>query len=64
MNRNKAITIAILAILAIIVILQNTESVRTNILFFSVDMPRALLLISTLIVGFVLGLFTGISKKK
>lgn len=64
MDRNKAIVVAILALLAVIVIFQNTESVQTRILFFSIDMPRALLLISTLIVGFVVGIFTGIAKRK
>lgn len=43
-------TIAIIA-LAIIIILQNTESVETRILLFTITMPRALLLPVTGVIG-------------
>lgn len=52
----KIITLVVLAVLALIVVLQNTAAVETHILFFTVIMPRALLLFLTLLVGVILGL--------
>ena len=49
-----AIAIA-LAVLTIIIILQNTVPVETNILFMTITMPRALLLLGTLLTGFAIG---------
>lgn len=46
---------AILAILATVIVLQNTETVETKILFISVAMPRALLLLVATALGFGLG---------
>ena len=54
----RLIAAAVIAILAIIVIAQNTETVETRLLFFSISMPRAVLLISTLLIGYVLGLLS------
>jgi uncharacterized integral membrane protein len=58
MKKVKVIVIIVISILAFIIFLQNTESVETKILFTKVVMPRALLLISTFLVGFVAGLIT------
>ncbi len=55
MPRVKLIGGAVLAVLVLIIILQNTESVETRILFISVVMPRAALLFMTLVIGFLLG---------
>lgn len=65
-QRVKLIGSAILALLALVIILQNTQSVETRILFISVVMPRAALLIVTLVIGFVLGILASwrISKRK
>ena len=57
MPRIKIIVIAIVAVLTLIVVLQNTESVETKILFIKIGMPRAALLFVTAMVGFVLGIF-------
>ena len=46
----------IAAVLAIIIILQNTASVETKFLFVKVVMPRAVLLIVTLLIGVVMGI--------
>ena len=54
----KIAGVAILAILVLVVVLQNTEAVETKILFVTVTVPRAALLFGTLIVGYVLGIFT------
>lgn len=54
-------------IIAIILVLQNTESVETKILFVTVVMPRAVLLLITFLLGFCLGLlgtFALTGKKK
>ena len=55
MERFKMISTAVLALLGIIIILQNTEPVETKILFLSITMPRAILLIGTTFIGFALG---------
>ena len=56
MNRFKIISIAILTILGVIIILQNTEPVETRLLFLSIIMPRAILLMGTTLIGFALGI--------
>ncbi|MEK6198339.1 MAG: LapA family protein [Desulfobacterales bacterium] len=56
MNRFKMISIAILTILGVIIILQNTEPVETRLLFLSIIMPRAILLMGTTLIGFALGI--------
>jgi uncharacterized integral membrane protein len=56
MNKVKVIVAAILAVLLVIVILQNTQQVETKLLFVAISMPRAVLLLTTLVVGFVIGL--------
>ncbi|EDY84807.1 hypothetical protein VDG1235_4440 [Verrucomicrobiia bacterium DG1235] len=55
--RPKTYVIAALITLIAIVILQNTESVDTRILFFTISMPRALLLF----VAGLIGAFAGMS---
>jgi uncharacterized integral membrane protein len=54
----KIIGGAIVALLIVIVVLQNTESVQTQLLFVSITMPRAALLFGTLLIGFALGVLT------
>jgi putative membrane protein len=56
MNRFKMISIAILTVLGVIIILQNTEPVETKLLFLSIVMPRAILLMGTTLIGFALGI--------
>ncbi len=63
-NRIKIAVAAVVAILAIIVIFQNTEVVETRLLFITVSMPRALLLIVTLLLGWVLGLMTAVRIRR
>lgn len=61
MKRAKMIGILALALSVLILILQNTESVQTNILFFSFAMPRAVLLFLTALIGFIIGLLSALS---
>ena len=59
MTKLKVVVLAVVGLLVLIVVLQNTEAVETKILFVSVTMPRAVLLFGTLLVGFALGVLTG-----
>ncbi len=47
--------IGLAALLAIIVVLQNTQAVETRVLFTTITMPRALLLALALLLGFAAG---------
>lgn len=64
MDRFKMISTAILALLGVIIILQNTEPVETKILFLSITMPRAILLIGTTLIGFALGVLVSFFFKR
>lgn len=61
MTKAKIIVAAIAAVTMIIVIVQNTEAVDTRILFITVTMPRAVLLLLTFGVGAVVGLLVAFS---
>jgi uncharacterized integral membrane protein len=51
----KLVGAAILALIAVIVILQNSLEITTRILFFSITIPLSVLLLGTLLIGFALG---------
>lgn len=55
LNRFRLIIVSVLVLLTVIVVLQNTETVETKLLFFSISMPRAALLFGALAVGFASG---------
>lgn len=54
----KALALLVLVLLVVIVILQNTETVETKLLFVTLNMPRALLLLLNLAIGYALGIST------
>ena len=56
MERTKAIILVILALLGMVIVLQNTETVETRLLFWTISMPRAVLLIGTSLIGFATGI--------
>ena len=58
MNKVKLVAIALISLVVLIVVLQNTQAVETNLLFLTVTMPRAALLFGTLIIGFAIGVLT------
>ncbi|MCA9214298.1 MAG: LapA family protein [Planctomycetales bacterium] len=58
MNKFKLVAIAVISLLVLIVVLQNTQAVETNLLFLTVTMPSAALLFGTLIIGFAIGVLT------
>lgn len=55
-NKIKLVALIVVVVLAVIIFLQNTETVETQILLLRFQMSRALLLILT----FLLGLLTGV----
>ena len=58
MKQTKLILIVILIIIAAVLVIQNTKPVNTHILFFTITMPRAVLLLLMTLIGFVIGVFT------
>jgi uncharacterized integral membrane protein len=52
-NKAKIVGVAVIVLIVLIVVLQNTQVVETKLLFLTVTMPNAALLFGTLIVGFV-----------
>lgn len=60
MLKFKIVLIAVLAAIALIVVLQNTAPVETKFLFLSATMPRAVLLLITGLIGFVLGILVAL----
>ena len=57
-NKVKIVGIAVIVLIVLIVVLQNTQAVETRLLFLTVTMPNAALLFGTLIVGFAIGVLT------
>jgi uncharacterized integral membrane protein len=55
MDKAKLIIAAVVAAILIILILQNSEDVEIRILFATVIMPRAVLIVITALFGFVIG---------
>lgn len=51
---------AVIALLLIIgvIVMQNLDPVKTNLIVGSLEMPQAALLVCTLLIGYVLGLLT------
>lgn len=66
MNKIKMAAAAILAILLVVVILQNTKPVETKLVFITITMPRAVLLVTMLGLGFALGILAAgrLTRKK
>ncbi len=55
MNRPKAIAATVLALLLLIVVIQNTEVVSVTLLFWSFEMSRVILILLVAIIGFISG---------
>ena len=64
MSKAKIISIAVAVILIVIVVLQNTESIETRILFANITMPRASLLFLTFIIGVGVGFIGATVRRK
>ena len=57
-NKLKIVGIAVIVLIVLVVVLQNTQAVETKLLFLTVTMPNAALLFGTLIIGFAIGVLT------
>lgn len=60
----RVIVVAVLAILSLVLVLQNTEAVETRILFATIEMPRAILLAITFLLGIIVGLLIPFLRKR
>jgi len=58
LKKIKIVVAVVLVTVAIIIALQNRETVETKLLFVTVVMPRAALLFVTLVIGFTGGVIT------
>lgn len=58
MKKFKITAIAVVSLLFLIIILQNTHPVETHLLFAEITMPAAFLLMLTFAFGFIAGLLT------
>lgn len=63
-NRLKLIGIALVTLLLMIIGLQNTSPVSTQILFFTVTMPRVILLVIMALLGFIIGVLFSLRHGK
>jgi putative membrane protein len=61
--KTKVFVIALLAVLLIIFVLQNTEMVIINLFFWDLSIPRALLVFVCFAMGLVIGLLIPSSGK-
>jgi len=64
MSTFKLITAAVLALMGLVIVLQNTESVDTKFLFITLEMPRAVLLFGTTTIGFLIGILVSLHFTK
>ena len=64
MKNAKQIGGIIASILAIIVIVQNTATVETHILWFTISMPGAVLLALTFLLGMLSGILFGMRRRR
>ena len=60
MAKVKLIAVLVLAVLGILLVVQNTASVPTRLLVFKADMPIAVLLLIATLVGFALGVLVSL----
>ena len=59
-KRIKLIGIIVLAVVAAVIVFQNTAPVETKLLFASVRMPRAALLFICMVIGFAMGVMVSL----
>jgi len=59
-SKFKLVTLLILAIVALIVVMQNMQMVSARLLFVTISMPQAIMLVLMLLVGFTGGVFAAL----
>ncbi|MBI1871093.1 MAG: LapA family protein [Chlamydiae bacterium] len=62
MKKIKIVSLLTLCVFFIIFVFQNSTVIRTKFLIFEWDMPKALLICLSLLVGVILGLFASMRK--
>ncbi len=60
----KMIVTIVVSVLALIIILQNVQSVETKLLFITLRMPQAFLLLLIFLLGFVVGAISAMRSSK
>jgi len=63
MKNAKQVVAIVAGIIVVIVILQNTATVETHILWITISMPRAVLLALTYAVGVLSGILYSVRKR-
>ena len=64
MKNAKQIAAIVAGILAVIVIVQNTATVETHILWITISMPRAVLLALTFALGVLSGILFSMRRRR
>jgi len=64
MKNAKQIAAIVAGIIAVIVIVQNTATVETHILWITISMPRAVLLALTFALGVLSGIFFSMRRRR
>jgi len=64
MTKTKLVTALVLAVLGLTVVLQNTAPVETRLLFWTVSMPRAFVLLIVATAGFIVGVVVSLLRVK
>ena len=62
--KQKTIIILILTVLAVVILIQNTQVVEVQIFFWKIAMSRIIMMTFLLIVGFIIGYFVPKLQKK
>lgn len=62
--KSKTVLIIILAVLAIVIVMQNSEIVTLQLFFWKIMMSRIIFMVGLLAVGFVLGILVTQRKTK
>jgi uncharacterized integral membrane protein len=57
-KRIRMIAISVIVVLLLVIVLQNTQQVETNILFIEVSMPRALFIVVLFAAGWLTGVLS------
>lgn len=63
-STGRLIFIAVLLFLFAVAVLQNTQPVTLKFLFWSVSMPRAILILISALFGLIFGIFLSVRAKK
>lgn len=60
----RLIAVMLGVVVALVIVLQNTEAVDTRLLFVTITMPRAVLLLITFLLGVIVGLLAAFLRRR